>query len=115
SIQAIPMPSHFFPTHQEDRYEVLITNTGAASSNLEPVVIVDKVTSVRAPQIEGRVWNTHKELECSGAAVGEEELRCETETELPPGGQIALLVTFPEEVGRGPVVNTVSVSGGGGP
>ena len=122
TVTSVSQPTNFRPedTTGEDSYQVVVTNTGGAASNGEPVTITDElpaglslapagasgvdqlVVAVTHKQDGGEFTCVRRTCTFTGTVVPEE----------------MLIVTFPVEVtagGQQSVTNVAHVSGGGAP
>ncbi len=113
SIDTITLPSHFAPADAEDRYAILVTNTGAVSTEAgEPVVIqVTVPPSLRMKFFEGVDWETGEAVQCTKLSA--ESLRCTDLEAIPPDDTVEITLLVEALSATGTAHTEVSVSGAG--
>ncbi len=112
SIDTIALPSHFTPGEEHDVYAILVTNTGAVSTEAgEPVVIqVTTPPSLQVRRFEGYDWETSGE---PNAALQCGELQCTDLEAIPPDDTVEISLEVNALSATGTAHTEVAVSGGG--
>jgi len=110
TVRALSLSSRFTKgAEKADQYTILVTNTGAASSKGEPVVVSSAISStVKVTSITAKDWASGEEPECTMVP-----LRCVDPGPVTPDDTIEIIVTVNALTESGVAVNTVNVAGGG--
>jgi hypothetical protein len=114
-IEAVALPSQFAPSDQDDRYEILVTNAGAAASAEGAPVSVRVTPRANAvvTGIVGTLWAPgHEELSCSPYPRSEAP-SCELAAAVPPAATIAIEAEVEVTAAAGPASVAVEVEEGG--
>jgi hypothetical protein len=115
-VESIALPSVFepecFTCTNQNKYEIVVTNSGSRPSDGSPITIVDTLPAgVTSSQVEGMVGRSEEAFSCSASG---ESARCVYGGVLPAGEVLVLKVDVEVEPGvSGSVTNAVQVSGGG--
>jgi uncharacterized repeat protein (TIGR01451 family) len=115
TVSALSNPTNFAPGDRsgEASYLVVVTNTGTAPSNGEPVVITDKLPAGVVLDAHRGISGVERPLVRPVSCTG---LTCTLSGALPAGAFIELSIPVEVEtttLGLLPEANVVSVSGGG--
>ena len=109
SVRPLALPTKFSAADVTDKYEVLITNTGAAASNGEPVVVEMHLSpELAGKSIVGKDWASGEELECS-----QELLQCEDYASVSPDDTLSITIEVAANQTSGLAVSDLTVTGGG--
>jgi hypothetical protein len=125
SVRTIAQPTNFAPgsgSLAEDRYLVLVTNTGSLPSDGSPIHISDLLPSGVNPSLGYRPVGFDWALQ-SRANTGEGgllhcslvPLECTWEGVVPAGEVLEMEIPVEPPATEGPLVNVASVTGGGAP
>jgi uncharacterized repeat protein (TIGR01451 family) len=119
AVHSVAQPTRFHPGDEIDQYTLLVENVGSEDSS-GPITVTDTlpsgVTVSGPPKFGNSTGEGNAEWECPGVGVGATAVTCTTAKPVPSLTQAENAIGIPVSVepgAAGPLVNSVTVSGGG--